>query len=224
MSPAAAQVQPDIVGLTHQPRLTAEAFACVVRRGDVEEALGQVAGDDALPKAIRRRMSAFDLMAARCIVGLARAGQDEDIVFASRYGNMAVTLELLTQIVGGELLSPARFSVSVHNAAAGVVSQIVRNRAGHTAIAAMERSAAAGLTEAWARIAEGAPSVIFAYGDQPLMASYDASDEPGPELMLAVRFSVGSAGVAHQLEDGREGAEALARALAGGVGRVTWRP
>ncbi len=87
-----------------------------------------------------------------------------------------------------EILSPAKFSISVHNAAAGAASQIVANRAGHTAIAAGFRTLTAGLTEAWSRIASGAASVIFVYADLPLMGPYREFDEPGPGVHLAVRL------------------------------------
>ena len=59
---------------------------------------------------------------------------------------MGVTLDLLVQLVGEELLSPAKFSMSVHNASAGAVSQVAANRAGHTAIAGGARTLTAGLT------------------------------------------------------------------------------
>jgi hypothetical protein len=215
---AAAGALPGALGL--RPA----AFAALVMEGEAEEALGRVAGDDRLPKALRRRMTQFDLMAARCIAGLAADGAAEEIVFASRYGNMAVTFDLLTQVVTDELLSPAKFSVSVHNAAAGAASLIAKNRGGHTAISALGRSLAAGLTEAWIRIADGAPSVIFVYSDLPLMQPYSPFDEPGPGVTLAIRFTAGSSADAHVVENGREGAAALARALAEGAEGVIWAP
>ncbi len=66
--------------------------------GETED-LGAVAGDDALPKALRRRMSPFDLGVARCVMGLAVQGASEDIVFASRYGNMGVTYRSAHSVV-----------------------------------------------------------------------------------------------------------------------------
>lgn len=209
--------------------LRATAFAALIQDGGSDETLGLTATEAVVPKAMRRRLSLYDMAAARCIAGLAAAavddmGADEDIVFASRYGNMAVTFDLLAQIVGDELLSPAKFSVSVHNAAAGAASMVARNRAGHTAVSALERTAAAGLTEAWTRIADGAPTVICVYSDIALMTPYAEFDEAGPSVTLAIRFSAGSPDNAHVLGDGRRGAEAFARALAAGAGGVTWRP
>lgn len=199
------------------------AFAAIVRTAAGEELFGKVAGDEALPKAQRRRMSAFDLGVARCLGGLAQNGVDEEIVFASRHGNMDLTTDILLQLANNEIVSPAKFSMSVHNAALGAASQMTANRAGHTAVAAGPRSMAAGLTEAWLRLSSGSPSILMLYADHPLVGPYAPFDEPGPGVHVAMRL-VRGAGEAHALEDGRTGAEALARALAAGTGAVTWRP
>jgi hypothetical protein len=200
-------------------------FAALVRGQTSDETFGAVASEDVLPKALRRRMSVFDLGVARCVIGLASHGVDEDIVFASRYGNMGVTLDLLVLLARHELLSPAKFSISVHNAAAGAASQILTNRAGHTALAAGIRSLTAGLTEAWTRINTGTRSVIFVYSDLPLMSPYDEFDEPGPGVHLAMRLAADDrGGVAVEVADGRIGAEQFVRALDGGVEGLAWRP
>jgi hypothetical protein len=202
-------------------------FSAIIGSPDAEEVLGKVAGDDKLPKATRRRMSDFDLGVARCIIGLVEGGVDEEIVFASRHGNMGITTDLLMQLASPEVLSPAKFSMAVHNAPVGVVSLITVNRAGHTAVAGGARSMAAALTEGWLRLETGSPSVLVCYTDAPLVGVYDGFDEPGPCVHLAMRVSSGSgAGPGENivLEDGRVGAVALARALAGGTGGITWRP
>jgi hypothetical protein len=215
--------------LPHGLSLRATAFAGLIQQAGAEEMLGLARTDEVVPKAMRRRLSLYDMAAARCVAGLAAPfvngkGADEDIVFASRYGNMAVTFDLLTQVVADELLSPAKFSVSVHNAAAGAASMVAKNRAGHTAVSALDRTAAAGLTETWTRIADGASSIICIYSDIALMTPYAEFDEAGASVTLAVRFSAGSPDDAHELADGRLGAETFARALAAGAGGVTWRP
>jgi hypothetical protein len=138
---------------------------------------------------------------------------------------MGVTLDLLVLLARHELLSPAKFSISVHNAAAGAASQILTNRAGHTALAAGIRSLTAGLTEAWTRINTGTRSVIFVYSDLPLMSPYDEFDEPGPGVHLAMRLAADDrGGVAVEVADGRIGAEQFVRALDGGVEGLAWRP
>ena len=207
--------------------LTVDGFSAVLGLGQTAASLGESLGlapvDDAVPRAMRRRLTGFDLQVARCILALS-PGLAEDFVFASRYGNKALTVELLRDLIARELLSPAKFSMSVHNAAAGVASLISGDRGGHTAIAAGEHTLTAGLTEAWTRIASGAPSVVFVFADLRLAAPYEAFDEPGDGLVLAMRMVRGeSDGEPAMVGDGRLGAEALARALALGAGSVSWR-
>lgn len=198
------------------------AFAALVSSPEGETAFGCVASDDFLPKTLRRRLSGFDLGVARCIGGIAQHGLDEEIVFASRHGNMQLTTDLLVQLARDEVLSPAKFSMAVHNASIGVTSQIIANRAGHTSVAAGERSLAAGLTEAWLRLESGSPSVILCYSDAPLVGVYAEFDESGACVHLAMRLEPGS-GEEMILDDGRAGAEALARSLGRGAGTVSWR-
>lgn len=194
--------------------------------------LGQAAGEDGVPKAMRRRMSPYDLNVARCVIGLSTPGAAEDIVLASRYGNMMLTQELLVQLVGRELLSPAKFSMSVHNAAGGIASLITGNRGGHTAVSAGERTLQAGLTEAWTRIRSGhssvpasvPASVLLVFSDMPMAAPYDAFDEPGDGVQLAIRLTATTHGDVVPAGQGRLGAIALAEALSRGAGGVAWRP
>lgn len=188
------------------------------------ETLGQVAGEDGVPKAMRRRMSSYDLNVARCVIGLSTQDAAEDIVLASRYGNMQLTQDLLVQLVGRELLSPAKFSMSVHNAAAGISSLITGNKGGHTAVSAGGRSLQAGLTEAWTRLQAGQQTVLLVFSDMPMSAPYDAFDEGGPGVQLAVRLTLSAAGDIAPAGHGRLGAADLARALAAGAGGIAWRP
>lgn len=108
-------------------RLGARAFAALVGETGAMSPLGLAVAEEALPKATRRRLSTFDMAVARCTFGVLEEGRAEDIVFASRYGNMLLTYDLLVQLAEQELLSPAKFSMSVHNAASGAVSLLAAN-------------------------------------------------------------------------------------------------
>jgi len=96
------------------------------------------------------------------------------LVFASRYGEMQRSVELLEQLAAGEPLSPATFSVSVHNAVGALLS-IARGQAGnYTAIAAGEETVEAAFSEALGLLGDGAPAVTVVYYDAPLPAPYDS--------------------------------------------------
>ncbi|MEW6562763.1 MAG: beta-ketoacyl synthase chain length factor [Pseudomonadota bacterium] len=85
------------------------------------------------------------------------------LVFASRYGEMQRSVELLEQLAAGEPLSPATFSVSVHNAVGALLS-IARGQAGnYTAIAAGEETVEAAFSEALGLLGDGAPAVTVVY-------------------------------------------------------------
>jgi hypothetical protein len=206
--------------------LEATAVSALVFGSDGERACGPVAASASLPAATRRRLTPFDLAVARCLAPF--AGGDTPIVFASRYGNMGATVGLLTACVSKELLSPAAFSVSVHNAAGALASQLMANRGGHTAVAGRDgASLSAGLTEAYVRLADDADEVLFIYADAPLPEPYTAFDE-GPEgesiaLAMALRRAEHSKeGIA--VSDGRSGAIELVNHFSKeGRGVVTWR-
>lgn len=101
------------------------------------------------------------------------------LVFASRYGDAARSLELLTALARGEPVSPAAFSLSVHNAIGGMYSIARGDRAHHLAVAAGQASAAAALVEAVALLVDGAPEVMVVCYDAPLPGAYaQFHDEP----------------------------------------------
>ena len=84
------------------------------------------------------------------------------VVFASRWGEIGTTIDLMRQFHADGEMSPAGFSVSVHNAAPGAFSIFTRNRAGYTAIAARDRSLSAGFLETLSHRAR----TLFVYAEE----------------------------------------------------------
>lgn len=205
----------------------AEYAAIVAPPGEEPTAHGLARGPDAIPAGLRRRMSRFELNTVRCALGLARPDADETMILASRYGGMETAYGLLQMLVADEVLSPADFSVCVHNAAPALASQIIKNRAGHSAVAADRKTFAAGLTEAAARLTDGEASVLVLYAEQPLpdvYAEVEDADDPA-QTWLAVRL-IPDAGNGARVTagEGRRGALALIAALDAGARRIAWRP
>jgi hypothetical protein len=130
------------------------------------ERLGACAPEAAIPAATRRRLGGFARNAICCGLGVL-GGEDADIVFASRYGDLSLAHALLNDIVAAIPPSPAGFAMSVHNAPAGVLDILRASRTGHTAIAAGLDSFCAGLLEAWMRLAT-TPSmkIVLIYAEQ----------------------------------------------------------
>jgi hypothetical protein len=164
-----------------------------IRVGESEEVFGDAVAEDVLPAGVRRRMGRLERLATRCTLGLLEAGTTAEIIFCSRYGNIATLASLLGSITAGELMSPMAFSGSVHNAAPGLIGQIRKEPIPHTALAGGLHTFEAGLIEAYTRLAvEGAADVIVTFADLVLPEPYDAFEvERQPGLALALRLDLG---------------------------------
>jgi hypothetical protein len=151
---------------------------------------GSCAEDSIIPAAHRRRLGPYGRMAVTCGLSIA-AADSSDLVFSSQYGDVDLAHKLLTELVAGGLLSPAAFSLSVHNAAPGVMDLVRKSRVGHTAIAAGTQSLSAGLAEAWAKLAEKPQvKIAFVYTDYALPDVYrEFSDMKLAGTALALSLS-----------------------------------
>ena len=147
-----------------------------------------------LPSAERRRAgAAVKLAMAVADEAVAHAAIDPHTlatVFASSSGE-GVNCHLLCEALAGpdRLLSPTRFTNSVHNAAAGYWHIAVASRAPSTSLAAYGASFGAGLLEAATQVrAPNAPVLLVACDTpypQPLHACRPLPDSFGVALMLA---------------------------------------
>lgn len=186
--------------------------------GGAEEGFGQVAGEEAIPSAMRRRMGRLERLAIRCTLGVLQGETTDELIFSSRYGNTESLISLLRGIAEGQLMSPMGFSGSVHNAVPGLVGQIRRERLSHTAIAAGRNSLAAALIEGFARLtSDECGSVTVTFADLPLPSHFhEFDDEASPGIALAMRLGlapVGEAGGAVRIGQGRQAALALLERL-----------
>jgi hypothetical protein len=126
-----------------------------------------------LPLLLRRRVTALGQMAFRAALDLSAIDYAR-FIFCSRHGEFQRTLNILTALATREPVSPAEFSLSVHNALAGLLSIAKHNTAGHTAIAAGSDSFQAGLIEAASCLIDQPDQpVLLVYYDDALPAPYD---------------------------------------------------
>jgi len=90
-------------------------------------------------------------------------------VYASAYGEVETALALLRmRHTDDGILSPARFHLSVHNTAGGLLSIAHGNRSSSTAIAAGAQTVAMGLLEAAALFHESPGPVVVVLADEPV--------------------------------------------------------
>jgi hypothetical protein len=88
-------------------------------------------------------------------------------------------VELLDALARAEPFSPMAFSLSVHNAAAGLFSIGREDRSASSSVAAGEDTLPMALLEACGVLAEGAPRVLVVTHDEPVPAPFEVYvDEP----------------------------------------------
>ena len=138
-----------------------------------------------VPPLDRRRLTGVE-RAALSVAWQVKPDSELPVVFASRWGEIGVTVKLMKQFHADGEMSPAGFSASVHNAAPGAFSLLTKNHAPYTAIAARERSLEAGLLEALAMRRD----VIFVYAEESTPEFYLSEfGQPQPACAVAVRIS-----------------------------------
>lgn len=103
---------------------------------------------------------------------------DIPVVFASRHGECARSVELQTALAAAAPMSPTAFSLSVHNANAGLFSIARGSQANTVAIAAGQSTVEHAVIEACSLLADGARQVLLVVADAPLPALFsDFADE-----------------------------------------------
>jgi hypothetical protein len=144
-----------------------------------------------IPMMTRRRLGRLGRMALRVAMD-AGACADDHLVFASRYGDSQCHGALMRDLASQKGLSPTDFSMSVHNAYAGVLSILQQNTHSHTAISAGADSFCAGLLEA-VMLLQQCPEreVLLVYYEEPLEPYLRSSETDGADLALALRMSTG---------------------------------
>jgi hypothetical protein len=146
-----------------------------------------IKGDDdapvkAMPPMLRRRAGFLGKMALE--VAYQCLGQRVDVptVFASRHGDAARSVDLLSDLAQGMPLSPTSFGLSVHNAIGGLFSIARGDRANNIALAAGQSSIEHAVIEACGMLAEGEPEVLLVAYDCSLPTPYygfqDCHEQP----------------------------------------------
>jgi len=145
-------------------------FAAASFADGEERTLGPPADTAQIPPPVRRRLRGTALLAVRCgLAALGAARGPVEVVFCSRHGDLRRTRDLLAALADGEPPSPLAFSLSVHNALAGMLDLARRERTGHTSIAAGRDSFAMALIEASARLAaDHERAVLLLYVEEPV--------------------------------------------------------
>lgn len=145
-----------------------------------------------LPLMQRRRLSPL-AKAAISVAWPCRQGFPElPAVFSSSHGESRYYFEMLNELARSEALSPSRFSLSVHNAIAGLCSLYSETRAPYVAVAPGEEGVSAALLEAAGVLAERPEGrVLVVWYEQPLPTEYQSYTQ-GPDHVLALAMRLGA--------------------------------
>lgn len=153
---------------------------------------------EAMPALQRRRLNGLGRAAAQVAWDVHAPAPGVPVIFASRYGDAERCLQLLQEFAASGSASPTDFTFSVHNAVGAMYSIARGDRAAYSSIAAGAGTAAAGVVEACAQLAEGAPEVLLVCYHAPLPGPWAGFDrEPESAYAWAWRVVAATPGQPH---------------------------
>lgn len=113
------------------------------------------------------------------------------LVHASRHGDTTQTLMMLEALAHGAPISPARFSMSVHNAILGVHSIAQGHHRPLQALGACGNEFDAIIHESYGYLIDGYPAVIAVFSEGPLPCAYQGHTvHPGSACAVGMRLSL----------------------------------
>lgn len=128
----------------------------------------------AMSPMLRRRAGFLGKMALEVAYRCLGDAVNVPSIFSSRHGEASRSVDLLLNLAKGEPLSPASFSLSVHNASCGLFSIARDDHAASGALAAGRSTVEHAVIEACGLLAEGERAVLLVVYDCPLPGLYSS--------------------------------------------------
>lgn len=140
-----------------------------------------------IPPLLRRRFNTLGKCAIGAALKLMEGGNTMPSVFASRYGDSALSFSLLDDMGRDIPMSPTSFSLAVHNAISGLYSIARNDTSAVTAIASMEGLVIHALLETLGQL-QATNRVLCIVYDMPLPETYgnSTSNVPFPYAIAMV--------------------------------------
>lgn len=155
-----------------------------------------------VPKLLNRRLSPL----ARAVFNVAKPCLEDrkalPVVFSSAHGEICKSLEMLKTIQAGQELSPTAFSLSVHNAIAGLFSIAFKINKEITVLAPGQEGIAPAFVEAVGLLHEGEEEVLVILYDEPIADFYPIAPfnlNAAFPCVLGFRLALGGDGLALRL-------------------------
>ncbi|MBK8817411.1 MAG: beta-ketoacyl synthase chain length factor [Methylococcaceae bacterium] len=127
---------------------------------------------ECVPKLLQRRLSPLAKAVFNVAEPCLEEGKTLPVVFSSAHGEICKSLVMLQTIQAGQELSPTAFSLSVHNAIAGLFSIAFNINREITVIAPGQEGVAPAFIEALGILQEGANQVLIILYDEPIADFY----------------------------------------------------
>jgi hypothetical protein len=135
-----------------------------------------------MPPILRRRAGFLGKMALEVAYRCLGSKTNVPAIFCSRHGEISRSVDLLMDLAQNSPLSPTSFSLSVHNATAGLFSIARGDHASSIGLAAGKSSVEHAVIEACGLVADGVPQVLLVVYDCPLPKIYaefqDCREQP----------------------------------------------
>jgi Beta-ketoacyl synthase, N-terminal domain len=162
---------------------------------------------ECVPKTLHRRLSPLAKAVFNAAQPCIENNRSMPVVFSSAHGEICKSLEMLKTIQAGQELSPTAFSLSVHNAIAGLFSIAFNNNQEITVIAPGQEGIAPAFIEALGLLQEGAEEVLVIFYDDPIadfypIAPYKLSSEFA--CVLGLRLALKGGGLTLNLSHSTE--------------------
>jgi hypothetical protein len=155
---------------------------------------------DFLPAMFRRRLSQLSKAGLQAAFDCLAGQKNVPSVFVSRHGEMQQLVKLITALNEVKSVSPAAFSLSVHNTTSGLFSIANENVAPSTALAGGEHSLEAGFLEALGILQNNDQGkVLLVIADEYIHEIY-RSILPQPQPPVALAFLLTRSGRGTELE------------------------
>ena len=160
-----------------------------------------------VPKMLQRRFTPLAKAVFNVAYQCANNVQDIPMVFSSAHGEIEKSLDMLKEIQSGAEISPTVFSLSVHNAIAGLFSMAYGNTQEITVIASGQCGIAPAFFEALGILNEGVNEVLVILYDEPISDFYPVSPfklTSSSPCVLVLRLALTGDGIPLQLSPSRQ--------------------
>jgi hypothetical protein len=151
-----------------------------------------------IPNMLVRRLTPLARAVFKVADQCVNNGEALPVVFSSAHGEVCKSLAMLKAIQSEEELSPTAFSLSVHNAIAGLFSIAYGNTQEITVIASGQEGIAPAFIDALGMLHEGTKEVLMVFYDEPIADFYPVApfklSHPFP-CVLVLRIALSGDGM-----------------------------